>query len=408
LPELDNNRSLDVGEPVLRTVIICPADEAAKRLETALKELGLVSVLRVLDHYPDRDQVIRLLRANAPTAIFLSFESMARAQETMRLLESEAQGIPIIAVHRVLDQGVLRETMRTGVREFVEYPFERQTLIDAIKNTADLLEHRPLEYKLTDQIFSFLPSKAGAGASTMALNVSAALSRRKDTRVLLSDFDLNSGMLRFLLKLGNEYSIVNAVEKVEGLDENVWPQLVTSLNNLDLLHAGPVNPGLRIDISQIRKLIQFMRRNYGAICFDLSGNLERYAIEIMLQSKRVLLVCTPEIPSLHLAREKIQFLKSMELDGRIAVVLNRLQKRPLFGKSDVEDLLGMPVLETLPNDYQAVTRAVTAGEIVDPKSELGKKFAGFADSLIDADAPKPSEGRKRLLDFLSHPSPAMS
>jgi hypothetical protein len=34
-------------------------------------------------------------------------------------------------------------------------------------------------------------------------------------------------------------------------------------------------------------------------------------------------VCTPEVPSLHLTREKLAFLKTMELDTRVSVVLNR-------------------------------------------------------------------------------------
>ncbi len=88
-------------------------------------------------------------------------------------------------------------------------------------------------------------------------------------------------------------------------------QLVTTIQNLDVLHAGQINPSLRIDPTQIRNLVQFMRRNYSAMCFDLSGNLERYldrdhaGIEA-----RVILVCTPEIPSLQLAREKLQFLRT--------------------------------------------------------------------------------------------------
>ena len=60
--------------------------------------------------------------------------------------------------------------------------------------------------------------------------------------------------------------------------------MVTKIGNLDVLHAGPINPSLRIEPAQIRHLIQFMRRNYQALCFDLSGNLERYSLEIMQES----------------------------------------------------------------------------------------------------------------------------
>ena len=113
-------------------------------------------------------------------------------------------------------------------------------------------------------------------------------------------------MMRFMLKLQNEYSVIDAVENALRVDEHLWPQLVTSLDTLDVLHAGRVNPNLRVEGAQIRALIDFARRNYQALCFDLSGNLERYSLEIMQDCKRILLVCTQEIPSLHLAREKMR------------------------------------------------------------------------------------------------------
>ena len=37
-------------------------------------------------------------------------------------------------------------------------------------------------------------------------------------------------------------------------------------------------------------MIEFMRRNYQVLCFDMSGNLELYSLEIMRESRRVLLI----------------------------------------------------------------------------------------------------------------------
>ena len=137
-----------------------------------------------------------------------------------------------------------------------------------------------------------------------------------------------------------------------------WSRLWT---DLDVLHAGRINPNIRVETAQIRALVDFSRRNYQALCFDLSGNLERYSLEIMQEAKRVLLVCTPEIASLHQAREKLHFLKALDLDSRVSVVLNRCQKKPLFTHKQVEELLGLSVIKMFPNDYHGVNRAMTAG-----------------------------------------------
>lgn len=387
---------------MLRSIIICPDGELASRLEAALKATNEVTVSRVLTRYPNSIDLVRSLRAHAPEAVFLSFESLEKAQEVVSFLESEASGLQIVAVHRQVDSKLLRDTMRAGVREFLAEPFERQAVLEALNTVKALVERKPPTLESTSQIFAFLPSKAGVGTSTTALNVSAAMARRPNMHVLLTDCDLNSGMMRFMLKLQNEYSLLDAVEHSTHIDEHLWPQLVTSLDSLDVLHAGRCNPSLRIEGSQIRALVDFARRNYQALCFDLSGNLERYSLELMQDCKRILLVCTPEIPSLHLAREKMHYLHGYDLDTRVAVILNRCQKKAVFGKDQVEEILGVPVLRTFPNDYVGVSRAMTAGKVVDAGSELGKSYAEFAQELLDRKVMGTGE-KKKFLQFFSVP-----
>jgi pilus assembly protein CpaE len=310
--------------------------------------------------------------------------------------------LQIIAVHRTCDSQILRETMRLGIREFLADPFERALVMDSVNHVKALLERKPPTHGTTTQVFSFLPSKAGVGTSTLALNISAAMSRRANTRVLLSDFDLNSGMMRFLLNLRNEYSVIDAVEHALHIDENLWPQLVTTMDQLDVLHAGRVNPNLRVEGTQIRNLVEFMRRNYDVLCFDLSGNLEKYSMELMQESKRVLLVVTPEIPSLHLAREKLHFLRGYDLESRVMVVMNRCLKKPLFTKAQVEELLGVPVVQMFPNDYAGINKAMTAGKWIDPETEIGQMCTEFAKSLIEKKSILKEP--KKFLEFLSTPN----
>ena len=242
---------------MLQCIVICPDQELAARLETAITATGEVSIGRTLHSYPNSIDLVRLVRAQAPQIVFLSFESLDRALELVRFLESEASGLQIIAVHRIMDQKVLRETMRSGVREFVADPFDRQSILDALRTVHDLIQRKPPTIETTNEIFAFLPSKAGAGTSTLALNVSAAMARRPGMQVLLSDFDLNSGMMRFMLKLQNEYSVIDAAENALRIDEHLWPQLVTSIGMMDVLHAGRINPNLRIETAQIRALRGF-------------------------------------------------------------------------------------------------------------------------------------------------------
>jgi Flp pilus assembly CpaE family ATPase len=156
-------------------------------------------------------------------------------------------------------------------------------------------------------------------------------------------------------------------------------------------------------------LIAFMRRNYQSLCFDVSGNLERYSLELMQESKRILLVCTPEIPSLHQAREKMIFLKTHDLDGRVSVILNRVSKKGMITTKQVAEIVGAPVVRCFPNDYMGVAQALTNGTLVAPGSELGKAYIDFAESLLvseGAPAPKAPPNKRKFLDFLTVASQA--
>ncbi|MEQ1887068.1 MAG: hypothetical protein ABL967_18545 [Bryobacteraceae bacterium] len=388
---------------MFRSVIIGPDRGLNTRLGEALEGTGYVAVNRSIESYPNAVELMRALRASAAEILFLDFGNLERVREIVGTVESEGLSLPVVAIHRQVSAEALRETMRLGVRESLWEPFEESAIMESLSHIKTFLERRPAIYDTQSQLFCFLPSKAGVGTSTISLNVSAALARRPDTSCLLADFDLNSGMIRFLLQLQNSFCVTDAVERSLEMDENLWPQLVTRINGLDVLHAGSVNPNYRIDPSRLHSLLEFLRRNYKVLCADLSGNLERYSLELMQEAKMVVLVCTPEIPSLHLAREKLTFLRSVDLKNRIGVVLNRVHKKPLFTAKQVEDLLGVPVLQVFANDYHGVNRAVNTATTLTPNSEMGKQFAQFAASLIDAKVEAPAP-KHRFLEFLTVPS----
>ena len=389
---------------MLRGAIITPNVEIAELLTTRLKEVGGVEVVRSLDHYPDETELPRFLRGSAPQVVFLSLEDMTLAASVAKAIETSVPGTQMIAIHRQMDSQLLLEVMRVGVREFMAAPFDRQQVYDALRRAADALDKRPPAMETTDRIYAFLPSKQGVGTTTLAVNFAGALSRRPDNNALLVDFDLNSGLVGFMLKLDHGYSVIDAAENSSRMDEALWPQMVTGLGRLDVMQAGHMNPSFRIEPSQVRRLLDYARRNYKAICADLSGNMERYSVEVLHEATRIFLVCTPEIPSLHLAREKLNFLRSLELDKNVQVLLNRAQKRGSIPFPEIEQLLGRKVLMAFPNDYNGVRRSLTTGTFVQQNSELGKAFDSLAKTVLDVGKQKNAQPRRFVEYFSIHPA----
>ena len=366
---------------MLRGVIICPDQDLRTELQDALAETHRVAIVRVVDRYLEGVELVRFLRAAAPEIVFLSVASSQKALDLAGRIEAQAPGTQIVAVDREVNPAALVETMRAGIREFFARPFETDVLQQALQRLEQILERKPASIESTDLLFAFIPAKAGVGCSTLALNTSIALSRLQETKTLLVDFDLNCGMIDFMLQTESKYSITAAVENAHQMDETLWDKLVASRGDLDIIPAGRTAPGFRIDAIQIRYLLEFARRNYQVICADLSGILEKFSIEILHEAKQIFLVCTPEVPSLHLAREKLRFFRTMDLDSRVKILLNRAQKRSFIPVSEIEKVLNMPVFMAFPNDYVGVHKALTAGKQVNPASELGKGFQALAEAI---------------------------
>jgi pilus assembly protein CpaE len=385
-------------------MVIGASGALQKELEEVLLMTGRFGLVRMVGDYPSEHDVGRMVRAHAPQCIFLCVDRLEEAIRVRGAVERTVSGVPVVAFSRMVNQKTLVELMRNGVREFLPMPFQAPDLYDLADRLDDYLAQNPLSVETSDLLFSFLPAKPGVGTSTVAINLGVALSRLPNNRVLLADFDLNSGLIGFMLKLHAQHSVVDAVLRCDDLDENLWPNLVANVANMDVLPCGRTEPGLRIQPAQIHRLTGFARRHYGVICADLSGNLEKYSVELMLDSKRIFLVTTPEIPPLHLARERNRFLCELDLGDRVSILLNRWSRRSAITVKQIEDLLDAPVFATLPNDYTGVHEALVAGRPITEDLDLGQAFRDLARRIMEpAAAAKEAEAprKKSFLEVFS-------
>lgn len=372
---------------VLKCVVVGPDRELVTQLYDVFRELGGINVVRDLSQYPHQHELLRMVRSLAPQVLFLGLSDPERCFEMIATLQGEFPGLQIACFHQEMEPQLLLKLMQQGIREYIAPPFEADAMAEVMIRLRDAAMKNPVISPRSNLVYSFLPSKPGSGTTTLAVNTSIAMSRQPETNVLLTDMDLNSGLIRFLMKIENEYTILDAARHAANMDEGLWPQLVCEMGQLDVLITGRITTGVRLEASDVRNLIDYARKNYTALAVDLSGNMEEYALEVMQESRKIFLVCTPEIPSMHLAREKVHYLKEQGLQDKVAYILNRHSKTDLLQIDQIQNLLGGEVYFSFANDYRGVSQAVAEGKEVNQNSELGQQYTAFAYQLMDRPVP---------------------
>lgn len=388
---------------MLRALLISRRTEQRAGLDALCRSTGLVQVIETFHEYPQLESLKRFARAHSPQLLFLDLAS--EPETALALVRDTRAALPALALAGLLDDAEprrLMQAMRDGVAEVLYLPFIEDLFRESVSRLEEQVRHAPRDHAASELVYAFLPAKAGDGCSVVAANTALALARLPDSEALLADLDLYAGTSRFLLKLQNSFSAFDALERITDLDNMVWSDIVTQAGTLQVLGSGEIRKPLELMPARVRALLDFVRRRYRAVGIDLSGVLDEAAVEAIQESRRTFLVVAPELASVYLAREKVRYLRTLGLEDKLGLILNRWHKEAPINMAGIEEVLGMPIQCTLPEDRATVQAAVLSGGPIAAGSALGKEFGKLALTLSDARTLTRIETPvKRMVDYFT-------
>jgi len=327
----------------------------------------------------------------------VDFSSDPRAMPVARMLGGRSQ-IATIAVGCGDSRDELVMLMHAGVRDVLP----QFTFRDLLQSVGRALTALGDSGEVVADLYAFVPAKPGSGATTVATHAAGMASQLAEDPTLLLDFDIRLGVTTFLLKAEGTRTIIDALQQVDRLDEDVWAGLVSQIGNLHLLGSGAADFSHVFQGEQFRSLLDFAVRQYSTIAVDLPGSMEDYECEVLLRAKRILLVSTPDIGALHVARRKAQWFRDLQLTDKVSVVLNCIERRNTLSVKEIEQIIQLPVRYLLPADNKGIEKAVQKGQILDPDCPLGKQIAAIAAEMVPAKTGiRKSNPVRRFVDYFS-------
>jgi len=372
----------------LNVAILTPNSPQRWELGHLLSHYRVVRLIEnSIQAYPESKELQSLLRILSPQIIFLDVADLETAIRISKEASEWLPGIQIIAFGGHLESSQMLFVMRAGIQEYLPFPLNAEDLRDALTRCVRRLEEKPVAMDLVSNVYSFLPSKPGVGASTICLNTAAAIAQRTQNRTGLFDFDLDCGTIDFYMNLEAGFSVRDAAEYGEQMDDTIWQRLITKAGGLDVLRSGRPHPDRPINIWNLEAALAFARPRYDHICVDLAAVGSQTAMATLRHSNRIFLVTTPEICSLHMTLRSLDVIKEMGLDSRVSVVLNRMDSRSHMRVSQVEDLLGQKVLQSFPNDWVGMQRSMSEGKALLQTGPLAGRFTEFAARILKVEQP---------------------
>jgi pilus assembly protein CpaE len=308
----------------------------------------------------------------------------------------------IIALNTSAEADAILSSLRAGINEYL-YPPLQETLKKALeKRSAERSRRRDGGTKGGGKSFGFMSAKGGCGATTIVCHVAAELGRQNQ-KVLLTDLDLDAGMVGFITKTKSVYSILDAVNNLHRLDIHYWKALVSNgIPGVEII-ASPLALASKQQPKddQVRHVLAFARPHYDWTLVDLGRSLSRMAMAALDEIDEACLVTTLEVPALHQSKQIIQTLiDSGYGKNRIKLILNRAPKRLDITPGELEKMLGIPIFAMVPNDYPELYETYAEGRMLNRNSDLGKHMAKLAMKMASLEPEKgPPGGKKRFALF---------
>jgi len=231
------------------------------------------------------------------------------------------------------------------------------------------------------RVITVASGKGGVGKTTITANLGVALATYGEETIVL---DADVAMANLELVLGMEGKSITLHDVLSG-NASIKDAIYEGPSGVKVIPAGISLEGLRkIRLNRLEEVLEVLVENADILLIDAPAGLEKDALAAIAAAQELILVLTPEVPSISDAlKTKIVANKlGVEITG--AVVNRERHDKTFLTVNEIETILEVPVIAVVPDDPE-VSRAAAFGEplvIKNPKSPTSNAIMQLGADLI--------------------------
>ncbi len=360
----------------IRVLIV---DDDAETRENIRKLLQFESDIEVAGMARSGREGIQLAKETRPHVVLMDINmpDMDGIQAT-EIIVKEVPIAQIVFVSVQSDTDYLRRAMLAGARDFLSKPPSTDELINTIRRLGVMSRQREEQLAAQEaagtapgsaakgvggKVVAVFSPKGGAGCTTVATNLAIALNS-DETRVALVDANLQFGDVGVFLNLQSKFSLVSLADRADESDVDFMQSvLATHASGVRVL-LGPPTPedAELVGAAQLKKVIELLRKHFHYVVVDTAPVLRDVELAAFDASDRVVLVATPDIPSLANIKKFFDLIEKLEYPAeKVVLILNRVDRRGGITASNVEETLKHTVRAQILADERTVLASINSG-----------------------------------------------
>lgn len=393
-------------------------DDIAETRENLRKLLYFESDIEIVGTAANGNEAIEQARSLKPDIVLMDInmpdmDGITTSQEISRIVPA----CQVIMMSVQSEADYLRRSMLAGAMDFLTKPFTSEELTSSIHRVYEMgasrraampampvadgtrpggpaaaARGRPPGGKL---ILIYSP-KGGTGCSTVAVNLGITLGQVTSKKVALLDASLQFGDLGVLLNLQGDRSIANATARIDELDSDLMSAILSAHpSGLQALTAPPTpEMAETIGADDIKTIIGTLRKDFDYVVMDTWSYLDDIVLAAMDLADRLILVMTPEIPSIKSTKQFFEIAEALQFPiSQIDLVLNKVLPRDGIRPEQLEGSIKHPIMTQLLYDPRSVRQSTNQGlplVMSEPNNPLSESFVKLAQQEAAVLEPQPA------------------
>lgn len=315
---------------------------------------------------------IELVQQTRPDVVLID-RPVAEAEAFIRQIFTSLPGTIPIALTTQADLGVMRRLMMAGARDVLTRPVRHTDVLQSMRSVLAVENDRRSRLPVSvnephnrgrGKFVVVISPKGGAGTTVVSTNLAVVLRQISSGRVALADFGLQFGHIGTHMNIFSRHTLQNLLERADELDDTMLTAVMQQHGSGVHVLLAPNTPEAAGEITreQIDMIVDGLLDRYSYVVADTWCVLDEITMALLERADDVLVVTTPEIPSLKNVKFFLEYMRQHELThGRISIVLNRFPSVDGVSLEDVQQHLRHPVSANIPSAGQLITYSINRG-----------------------------------------------